>query len=45
VRSAVRVVLRTGAAAAFVLAVAGWPLLALAIVGALWILVRLEARP
>ena len=37
-----RFLLRLGAGLAFVLAVAGWPFLALAIVGVLWVLMRLE---
>ncbi len=37
-----RATLRLGAAVALVLAVTGWPLLALAVVGVLWVLVRLE---
>lgn len=37
-----RMTLRMGAALALVLAVVGWPLLGLCIVGVLWVLVRLE---
>ena len=36
--------LNVGVAGAFVLAVVGWPFLALAIVGMLWVLVRIERR-
>jgi len=42
VTSAGRILLRFGAVLALVLATAGWPLLALAIVGVLWVLLRLE---
>jgi hypothetical protein len=36
--------LNLGVAGAFVMAVVGWPVLGLAIVGVLWVLIRLESR-